>query len=167
MSECAVGRSLLGGSVVVYGCRHVRRTGWLPCQALQLDIGARERSRSARRQVATGSVFIVATWIGLVPGWLTAAAVARDVMIGLGAMAFHLLVRSAARATRRIISKVNTLCSSLICWGDDPCRIPLSAPTRSCCRPSPSLPHRHRALRRGLHSDVHAARLVAHLPRHA
>src|ERR671910_1820756 len=35
------------------------------------------------------SMFIVAAWIGLVPTWLTAAAVARDVLIGLGALVFH------------------------------------------------------------------------------
>lgn len=54
------------------------------------------------------SVFIVATWIGLVPPWLTAAAVARDVMIGLGALAFHFWF-GPLRGRPTIISKVNTL----------------------------------------------------------
>ncbi len=37
------------------------------------------------------AIFIEATWLGLVPWWLTAAAVARDVLIGLGAVAFRIL----------------------------------------------------------------------------
>jgi cardiolipin synthase len=35
------------------------------------------------------SVFLVLTWLGLVPRWLAVAAVARDVMIGLGAVIFR------------------------------------------------------------------------------
>jgi cardiolipin synthase len=35
-------------------------------------------------------VFLVLTWMGLVPRWLTVAAVARDVMIALGAMVFRI-----------------------------------------------------------------------------
>jgi len=34
------------------------------------------------------SVFLVLTWLGLVPRWLAVAAVARDVMIGLGAVIY-------------------------------------------------------------------------------
>lgn len=34
-------------------------------------------------------VFVSATWLGLVPRWLTATAVARDVLIGLGALVFR------------------------------------------------------------------------------
>ena len=34
------------------------------------------------------SVFLVLTWLGQVPRWLAVAAVARDVMIGLGAVVF-------------------------------------------------------------------------------
>ena len=36
------------------------------------------------------SVFLVLTWLGQVPRWLTVAAVGRDVMIGLGAVMFRL-----------------------------------------------------------------------------
>ncbi len=36
------------------------------------------------------AVFIECAWLGLVPWWLTAAVVARDVMIGLGALIFWL-----------------------------------------------------------------------------
>lgn len=36
------------------------------------------------------TVFVYSTWLGLVPQWLTAAAVARDVLIILGALVFRL-----------------------------------------------------------------------------
>ena len=36
------------------------------------------------------TVFVYSTWLGLVPVWLTTAAVARDVMIILGAVVFRL-----------------------------------------------------------------------------
>jgi cardiolipin synthase len=35
------------------------------------------------------SLFLAATWLGLIPRWLTTAAVARDVLIGLGAITFR------------------------------------------------------------------------------
>jgi cardiolipin synthase len=53
-------------------------------------------------------VFVTATWIGLVPWWLTAAAVARDVMIGLGALIFRLWF-GPLKGRPTIISKINTL----------------------------------------------------------
>ncbi len=52
-------------------------------------------------------VFVKATWLGLVPWWLTAAAVARDVMIGLGALVFRLWF-GPLRGRPTVISKVNT-----------------------------------------------------------
>jgi len=36
------------------------------------------------------TVFVCATWLGLVPRWLTAAAVARDALIALGALVYRL-----------------------------------------------------------------------------
>jgi cardiolipin synthase len=54
------------------------------------------------------SVFVIATWLGLVPWWLTAAAVSRDVMIGLGAVTFRLWF-GPLRGRPTIISKINTL----------------------------------------------------------
>ena len=36
------------------------------------------------------TVFVESTWLGLVPWWVTAAAVARDVMIALGALVYRL-----------------------------------------------------------------------------
>ena len=53
-------------------------------------------------------VFIVGTWNGLVPGWLAATAIARDVMIGLGALTF-LLWFGPLQGRPTVISKINTL----------------------------------------------------------
>ena len=53
------------------------------------------------------SVFVEGAWLDLVPWWLTAAVVARDVMIGLGALIFRLWFGPLhGRPTR--FSKVNT-----------------------------------------------------------
>jgi cardiolipin synthase len=54
------------------------------------------------------AVFVTLTWLGLVPWWLTAAAVARDVMIGLGALIFRLWF-GPLRGRPTVISKINTL----------------------------------------------------------
>lgn len=53
------------------------------------------------------TVFITAAWLGIAPWWLTAAAVARDVMIGLGALAFRLWF-GPLQGRPTLISKVNT-----------------------------------------------------------
>jgi cardiolipin synthase (CMP-forming) len=53
------------------------------------------------------TVFIEAAWLGLVPWWITAAAVARDVMIGLGALVFRMWF-GPLRGRPTLISKVNT-----------------------------------------------------------
>jgi cardiolipin synthase len=53
------------------------------------------------------TVFVEAAWLDIVPWWLTAAVVARDVMIGLGAVIFRLWFGPLhGRPTR--FSKVNT-----------------------------------------------------------
>lgn len=54
------------------------------------------------------AVFVVSTWLGLVPKWLAAAAVARDVMIGLGALTFRLWF-GPLRGRPTVVSKINTL----------------------------------------------------------
>jgi cardiolipin synthase len=54
------------------------------------------------------SVFIVATWTGLVPPWLAAAAIARDVLITLGAIVFHFWF-GPLRGRPTVVSKINTL----------------------------------------------------------
>ena len=54
------------------------------------------------------AVFLVATWHGLIPQRLTAAAVARDVMIGLGALVYR-LGWGPLNGRPMISSKLNTL----------------------------------------------------------
>jgi len=53
------------------------------------------------------TVFVEAAWLGLAPWWLTSAVVARDVLIGLGAMAFRLLI-GPLRGRPTVSSKINT-----------------------------------------------------------
>jgi cardiolipin synthase (CMP-forming) len=53
------------------------------------------------------TVFVQAAWLGLVPWWLTAAVVARDVMIGLGALIYRLWF-GPLHGRPTLISKVNT-----------------------------------------------------------
>ena len=53
------------------------------------------------------TVFIEAAWLGLVPWWITAAAVARDVMIGLGALVFRVWF-GPLQGRPAMISKINT-----------------------------------------------------------
>jgi cardiolipin synthase (CMP-forming) len=52
-------------------------------------------------------VFVEAAWLGLIPWWLTAAVVARDVMIGLGALIYRLWF-GPLHGRPTLISKVNT-----------------------------------------------------------
>lgn len=53
------------------------------------------------------TVFIESAWLDLVPWWLTAAAVARDVMIGLGALVFRVWF-GPLHGKPTVLSKVNT-----------------------------------------------------------
>lgn len=53
------------------------------------------------------TVFVEASWLGLTPWWVTAAAVARDVMIALGALVYRLWF-GPLRGRPTIISKINT-----------------------------------------------------------
>lgn len=53
------------------------------------------------------TVFVECTWLGLVPWWVTAAAVARDVMIALGALVYRAWF-GPLRGRPTIISKINT-----------------------------------------------------------
>jgi cardiolipin synthase len=53
-------------------------------------------------------VFLVATWYGLIPRWLTIAAVGRDVLIILGALAFRISC-GPLEGRPMISSKINTL----------------------------------------------------------
>jgi cardiolipin synthase len=53
------------------------------------------------------AVFVLSAWLELVPWWLTAAVVARDVMIGLGALIFRLWF-GPLKGRPTVLSKVNT-----------------------------------------------------------
>jgi cardiolipin synthase (CMP-forming) len=53
------------------------------------------------------TVFITAAWLDIAPWWLTAAAVARDVIIGLGAIIYRLWF-GPLHGRPTIISKINT-----------------------------------------------------------
>jgi cardiolipin synthase (CMP-forming) len=53
------------------------------------------------------AVFVEGAWLELIPWWLTAAVVARDVMIGLGAFVFRLWF-GPLHGRPTVISKVNT-----------------------------------------------------------
>jgi cardiolipin synthase len=53
------------------------------------------------------SVFVEGAWLAVMPWWLTAAVVARDVMIGLGALIFRLWF-GPLRGRPTVISKINT-----------------------------------------------------------
>ncbi len=53
------------------------------------------------------TVFIASAWLGLIPWWLTAAVVARDVLIGLGALTFRMWF-GPLRGRPTVLSKVNT-----------------------------------------------------------
>ena len=54
------------------------------------------------------TVYVEAAWLYLAPWWLTAAVVARDVLIGLGAVVFRLWF-GPLRGRPTISSKINTL----------------------------------------------------------
>jgi cardiolipin synthase len=62
------------------------------------------------------SAFVEVTWLGLAPWWLTAAAVARDVLIGLGAVVFKFWF-GPLRGKPTIISKLNTAIQLLFLMG--------------------------------------------------
>lgn len=53
------------------------------------------------------TVFVESAWLGLIPWWLTAAVVARDVTIGLGALIYRLWF-GPLRGRPTILSKINT-----------------------------------------------------------
>jgi cardiolipin synthase (CMP-forming) len=53
------------------------------------------------------ALFLTATWMNLLPWWLTAVAVGRDVMIGFGAVIYRLWF-GPLHGRPTIISKINT-----------------------------------------------------------
>ncbi|MBV8495360.1 MAG: CDP-alcohol phosphatidyltransferase family protein [Gammaproteobacteria bacterium] len=53
------------------------------------------------------TVFVAGAWLGLIPWWLSAAVVARDVLIGLGALTFRLWF-GPLQGRPTLLSKINT-----------------------------------------------------------
>jgi cardiolipin synthase len=53
------------------------------------------------------SVFITASWLDIAPWWVAAVAVARDVLLGLGAISYRLWI-GPLRGRPTIMSKINT-----------------------------------------------------------
>jgi cardiolipin synthase len=53
------------------------------------------------------SVFVAGAWLELIPWWLSAAVVARDVMIGLGALVYRLWF-GPLHGRPTVVSKINT-----------------------------------------------------------
>jgi cardiolipin synthase (CMP-forming) len=53
------------------------------------------------------TVFVASAWLGLIPWWLTAAVVARDVLIALGALVIRLWF-GPLRGRPTVLSKINT-----------------------------------------------------------
>ena len=62
------------------------------------------------------TVFVVAAWAGLVPRWLTAVVVARDVMIALGALSY-LAWLGPLEGHPMFASKLNTLVQMAYLFG--------------------------------------------------
>ncbi len=55
------------------------------------------------------TVFVVAAWAGLVPRWLTAVVVTRDVVIALGALTYLAWLGRPFEGRPTFASKLNTL----------------------------------------------------------
>jgi cardiolipin synthase len=53
------------------------------------------------------SVFITASWLDIAPWWVAAVAVARDVLLGFGAVSYRLWI-GPLRGRPTVISKINT-----------------------------------------------------------
>ena len=59
------------------------------------------------------SAYLALGWLGLLPAWLVAGVIGRDVVIILGAVLYHLLVGRFHLAPSRL-SKLNTLCQIVL-----------------------------------------------------
>jgi cardiolipin synthase len=80
-----------------------KRYGW------QSELGA--VLDPAADKLLLGTVFITLSFLKLVPLWLMAAAVARDAIIVLGALAYRYWI-GALDARPSVVSKFNTLCQA-------------------------------------------------------
>ena len=80
-----------------------KRFGW------QSELGAVLDPAADKLLLAT--VFVTLAYLGLVPLWLMAAAVARDVVIVLGALLYRLCF-GVLNVRPSVVSKFNTLCQA-------------------------------------------------------
>ena len=62
------------------------------------------------------TLFVESAWLDLVRWWITAAAIARDFMIGLGALVFRVWI-GPLRGRPAVISKINTAAQLLYLAG--------------------------------------------------
>ena len=72
-----------------------------------LASGDPETAHSLADKLLLVAVFLMSTWMGLLPWWLAAAVVARDVMIGLGALLFRVFF-GPLHGRPTLLSKINT-----------------------------------------------------------
>jgi cardiolipin synthase (CMP-forming) len=77
-----------------------KRYGWTSRLGMWLDPTA--------DKLLLVSMFLVLTWQGQIPRYLAVSAVSRDVMIGLGAVAFR-LIAGPVRGRPILSSKINTV----------------------------------------------------------
>ena len=82
-----------------------KRFGWQSALGGVLD--------PAADKLLLATLFVVLAVLHLVPLWLMAAALARDLIIVLGALAYRLLLWVRSRLDRPAVSKFNTLCQGL------------------------------------------------------
>ncbi|MFQ5470326.1 MAG: CDP-alcohol phosphatidyltransferase family protein [Gammaproteobacteria bacterium] len=59
------------------------------------------------------STYIALAWIALLPTWLVTAVIARDLLIALGALAYHFLI-GQYEMTPSMISKINTFAQIML-----------------------------------------------------
>ena len=85
-----------------------KRFGWTSALGKFLD------PLADKRLLVT--VFIAASWMNLLPWWLAAAAIGRDVMIGLGALLFRVWF-GHLHGQPSILSKINTALQILFILG--------------------------------------------------
>jgi hypothetical protein len=102
------------------------------------------------------ALFLTATWINLVPWWLTAVVVARDVMIGSGALVYRFWF-GPLHGRPTILSKINTGMQLAGRARGDPRRG--HRPADAGDGDGAGLPHaaHHHRVRGGLSVPVHAA----------
>jgi cardiolipin synthase (CMP-forming) len=95
-----LGRIALLWPILAALAQHAKRFGWTSALGRWLDPIA--------DKCLLVTVFVVAAWDGLVPRWLTAVVVARDVLIALGALTYIAWL-GPLEGRPTFASKLNTL----------------------------------------------------------